>query len=325
MQRRRFIQILATATAGFNVQQLLASDLKPVHWQGYALGAEGRFTLYTHQPEQTKRILKICFQEIQRLESIFSLYQKQSEITQLNANGLLLNPDAAWLPLLDKAARAHQMTAGAFDPTIQNLWKLYAQHYKKIPFPQSGPSASELQKARASSGWHSLAWDTNEIRLHNKAQLSLNGIAQGFITDHITEILKNEGFKNVLVELGETRALGPHPSGRPWHLGIEKPTQHNELYRSAELVDRALATSSPYGTTFGNTSGSDTAHHLIDPRSGQPASQWGSLSVLAPTAAEADALSTGLCFASATEIKNFRSRHPELEVITQAHPAATSS
>lgn len=321
MQRRRFIQIMATATAGFNVQQLLAADLKPVHWNGYALGAEGRFTLYTHQARQTKRILKICFQEIQRLESIFSLYQKQSEIRQLNANGVLLKPDTTWLPLLSKAAGAHEMTSGAFDPTIQNLWKLYARHYKKHPLSQSGPSAFELQKARESSGWQSLVWDKNEIRLHNNAQLSLNGIAQGFITDHITEILKNEGFKNVLVELGETRALGPHPSGRPWHLGIQKTLLNNELYRSAKLVDRALATSSPYGTTFGI----DGAHHLIDPRSGKPASEWGSISVLAPTAAEADALSTGLCFATAAEIKNFSNRHPQIEVITQAHPVAASS
>ena len=130
MQRRRFLKVLATAavsstaTTGLNAQQLLASGLRPVHWQGYALGAEGRFTLYTNHPQQTKRILQICFQEIQRLESIFSLYQKQSEITRLNAKGYLQNPNAAWLPLLDKAEQAYQMTAGAFDPTIQNLWKL---------------------------------------------------------------------------------------------------------------------------------------------------------------------------------------------------------
>jgi FAD:protein FMN transferase len=83
MQRRRFIKIVATHAAGLSLCQLAngltnVKRLHPVRWQGYTLGAVGNFTLFTDAPKTAQEVLQICFKEIRRLESLFSLYDSES-------------------------------------------------------------------------------------------------------------------------------------------------------------------------------------------------------------------------------------------------------
>ena len=119
--------------------------------------------------------------------------------------------------------------------------------------------------------------------------VSLNGIAQGYITDRIAELLRRNGFENVLVNLGEIRGVGGHPSGRRWSVGIAITPDDTGASRTLEIADQAVATSAPMGTPL-NTSG--TAHHLFDPRTGACAAHHQSVTVTAQTAALADAYST---------------------------------
>ena len=316
MQRRRFLQILATASSGLSLSQLEAAGLEAVRWQGYALGAFGRCTLYTDQPSKARRLLQTCFREIQALERCFSLYDHHSELCQLNRKGTLRSPKAIWISLLNAADRAHQLTRGAFDPTIQPLWECYTRHFQQNPHIETAPHPKVLESARALCGWQNLSYDKQAIRLHTPgAKLSLNGIAQGFITDRVSEILKEAGYRNVLVEIGETRALGPHPHQRPWRVGIQDAHRPNAIHQLAELDNRALATSARNGTTLSPKLG---IGHLINPKDGHSNTCWKSISVLAPTATEADALSTGLSFANHTELNAIRAQRPDLEIITQA-------
>lgn len=319
MQRRRFIQILASSAAGLSLSRLAAATpkaLEAVHWHGYTLGAEGRFTLYTEHPKAAKEILQRCFAEIRRLESIFSLYDHQSELCRLNRDGHLQAPSVDWLPLLDAANSAHNLSDGLFDPSVQSLWQAYATHFKNRPNATDGPGSEAFAAARQSTGWQHVTYSAEEIRLHRAGmQLTLNGIAQGFITDRVTDLLKQAGYAHVLVELGETRAIGPHPEGRPWNIGIKDADHQQEFHDTAELVDRALATSGSYGSPF---SKDGHYHHLIHPKTGLPGTRWKSLSVIAPTATEADALSTGLSFATAEAIQGIQRQHSHLKILKQA-------
>lgn len=316
MQRRRFLKILAAGSGSLSLSKLQAAGLQPVHWQGYAFGAVGRFTLYTDKPESAKELLKACFKEIQGLERIFSLYDHRSEICELNRSGRLENPDPAWFPLLKAIDRAHALTNGTFDPTIQTLWQCYSHHYLQHPESTNNPAPDALKSALQTCGWKKLRYDKRSIQLHRPStQISLNGIAQGYITDRVSEILKGEGYSHVLVELGETRALGPHPQGRPWRLAIPTADQSDSIHTVAELNQRALATSAANGSSL---SQHHAVAHLIDPRNGIPAPRWKSVSVLADTATEADALSTGLSFATQAELNTIRAQRPDLEIITQA-------
>ena len=320
MQRRRFIQLLACTATGLSLGQLARANrasrsLHAVHWNGYTLGAQGRFTLYSDDRRAAQTALQDCFAEIRRLESLFSLYDHHSELARLNRDGHLDAPAADWLPLLAAADRAHKLCGGRFDPTVQPVWQAYAQHFQAHPKATEGPSKSTLVEARARTGWAQLQYSADSIRFKRSGmQLTLNGIAQGYITDRISEILKRAGYQHVLVELGETRALGSHPEQRPWTIGIQDAQQPNQLHELAELDDCALATSGSYGSRF---SQDGRYHHLIDPQSGRPTTRWKSLSVIAPTATEADALSTGLSFASAAQIRQLEHANPELRVLKQ--------
>jgi thiamine biosynthesis lipoprotein len=120
---------------------------------------------------------------------------------------------------------------------------------------------------------------------------TLNGIAQGFITDRATEVLRAHGFENVLVNMGEMRAVSGHPGGTPWRIGIADPKKPWRHSRTVDLAERAIATSGGYGTTFDRAG---RHHHLFDPRTGRSAHHYRSVSVMAPDATTADALSTGL-------------------------------
>lgn len=317
MQRRRFITILATSVAGLNLSRMASAahaSLQPVRWSGYTLGAEGRFTLYTENASAAQKILKHCFAEIRRLESIFSLYQHNSELSKLNRDGYLSTPSAEWYTLLNAADQAHLATSGLFDPTVQPLWKTYASHFDKSPGIE--PAQELINAARAKTGWEHVQYDARSIQFKRpEMQLTLNGIAQGFITDHITDILHSSGYTNVLVELGETRAIGPHPEQRPWNLGIKDADSPDTIKEVVELDNQALATSGSYGSNF---SKNGRYHHLLHPKTGLPSTRWKSLSVIAPTATEADALSTGLSFASNEALELLLSEQRHLKILKQS-------
>jgi thiamine biosynthesis lipoprotein len=95
----------------------------------------------------------------------------------------------------------------------------------------------------------------------------------------------------VLIDLGEIRALGGHPDGRPWRVGLEDGAWRETTAREIAIVDLAVATSAGSGTTFDR---SGRFHHLLDPTTGTSAGHWRSVSVTAPRATVADALSTTL-------------------------------
>ena len=107
----------------------------------------------------------------------------------------------------------------------------------------------------------------------------------------MVSLLQSQGIEQVYVNLGETRTLGNHPSGRPWLVGLRDPSEPSRIHRTIPLNGCALATSGGYGTRFDS---SGHHHHIFDPVTGNSANHYLSVSVLAPEATTADALSTGL-------------------------------
>jgi thiamine biosynthesis lipoprotein len=121
--------------------------------------------------------------------------------------------------------------------------------------------------------------------------VTLNGIAQGEITDRVAELLSAEGLEHALIDLGEFRALSTHPAGRPWRVGVEDPHSPGALLTEVALTGRAIASSATTGTRF---DAEGRHHHLFDPRSGRPSRGLVGASVIARRARDADAFSTAL-------------------------------
>lgn len=277
--RRRFILISAAALA-----LAAPSRAATVHrWQGVALGA--RATIRLAHP-QAAAITARAATEIARLEGIFSLYRAESALSVLNRQGYLASPPFELLECLTIAGRIHAASGGRFDPTVQPLWQAHAV----AAAAGRDPTEEERGRALALTGWDRVEYAADRITLRRGMALTLNGIAQGYIADRITGLLGAEGLTDILVDTGEMRALGGHPQGGAW------PVRVAGEGATVPLRDAALATSSPRGTLL---DGAGRVGHIMDPVTGRPAApRWRSVSVTAPSAAVADALSTAACLQS---------------------------
>jgi thiamine biosynthesis lipoprotein len=287
MNRRRFLTLSAAALC-----PLPARAGTVTAWQGRGLGAALSLRLVGTDPWRAKRTFARVTAEIARIETLASLH-RDSALTRLNRDGHLAWPSPDLLELLALAGRVHSATRGVFDPTVQPLWLATA-------------SGTDTQAARALIGWDRLRLSPDEIRLEHGQALTLNGITQGWAADRIAGLLRAQGFADALVDMGEIVALGQGPDDG-WPARIASPA--GQSLANTRLRNRALATSSPRGTLVNGSP------HILGPQ-GQPP-LWHTVSVSAPSAALADALSTAFCLMDRTDIAATLAQFPEarLEVL----------
>lgn len=295
LSRRRFIRIAAGAASCGGLAVLgSASSSKsgpaPAIWRGIALGNLASIEIRHPDGDKAAQLLETARTEIERLESILSLYRPDSALAILNRDGILRDPPLDLVRVLAAARRFGVLSGGAFDVTVQPLWKVYADHFSVPGCDPAGPAAKLVEQAAARVDYRALEIEPAVVGLNRDGMaVTLNGIAQGYITDCITNLLRDEGLDHVLVDLGEIRALGSRDENQPWQAGIEDPQDRKHTLAEVPLVDRALATSGGYGFQF---DAAGRFHHIFDPRTGACPHRYASVSVLAPDAMTADALAT---------------------------------
>ena len=312
LTRRRMIVIAASAAgSAFLGSSRFAQANAPVRWQGSALGAQVSIEIHHPDRAEAERLVERCVQEVRRLEQQFSLYRADSAISTLNRTGILVAPDADMVALLQTSLHFAEITGGAFDPTVQPLWQLHADHFSSGKPGGEGPSPQQLAEALAKVGHAGLLVSADRIALSRRgAAITLNGIAQGFATDRVVERLRQAGLSTTLVNMGEIRSIGARPEGTPWRVGLGDPDRPGLLTETVDLVDRAVATSAGAGFRFDST-GRFT--HLFDPATGRSPQRYNSVSVLAPTATEADAWSTAFSLMPLSDIADIVATRPDVQ------------
>jgi thiamine biosynthesis lipoprotein len=306
------IAIVATAAgSAFLTGGRTAQAADPVRWHGSALGAQ--VSIEIHHPDRAEALWLVdrCVLDVRRLEQQFSLYRTDSAICALNRTGILVSPDADMVALLEASLRFADLTDGAFDPTVQPLWQLYADHFSSERPEPEGPSPQKLAETMAKVGRSGLLVSGDRVALVKRgAAITLNGIAQGYATDRVVERLRGAGLSATLVNIGEIRAIGARPDGTPWRIGLADPDRPGVLTETVDLVDRAVATSAGAGFRF-DPKGRFT--HLFDPATGRSPSLYRTVSVIAPTATEADALSTAFSSMPLSRIEHIAAVRPNLQ------------
>ena len=200
---------------------------------------------------------------------------------------------------------------GIFCDDAQPLWQLYADHFSSERPEPEGPSPQKLTETMAKVGRSGLLVSGDRIALVKRgAAITLNGIAQGYATDRVVERLCGAGLSATLVNIGEIRAIGARPDGTPWRIGLADPDRPGVLTETVDLVDRAVATSAGAGFRF-DSKGRFT--HLFDPATGRSPSLYRTVSVIAPTATEADALSTAFSSMPLSRIERIVAVRPNLQ------------
>ncbi len=278
MNRRRFLTISAATLA--------APAWAGTHrWQGRAFGAEISLTI--RGPAQlAAQAMAEARSVVAEVEALFSLYDAASMLSQFNATGRLDNPAPRFLALMQRADEAYHLTDGLFDPTVQPLWRAYAL-------------GIGVDRAADLVGWDRVRFGPAWVRLGAGQALTFNGIAQGFATDLVTARFADLRLVDVLVNMGEHRALGG-----PWRLEVADPKYGALGMRT--LHNGAMATSSPGAMILG------TGAHILHPER-QP--QWSTVSVEAETATMADYLSTSLSLAPFDQVASMLA-HPQVKRIT---------
>ncbi|MFK7792519.1 MAG: FAD:protein FMN transferase [Devosiaceae bacterium] len=308
ISRRRILTIAAGCAASTLLPLRAQAEnhaQELIQWRGVALGADASITLADHP--RADAIIADALAEISRLEAVFSLHDTNSALVRLNRDSRLDAPPFELLECLSLAGAVHDATDGYFDPTIQPLWAMNAQRHGA----GSLYDASVEEQARGRVGWSGLSFDASSIQLAAGMQLTLNGIAQGYIADQVAALLRSNGLTNILINTGEFYAQGGQPDGQPWPISLNDGQQvHHEI---VSLENRALASSAPRGITFDQAG---QISHIIDPKSGQPVqSPWTLISVLAPKAGLADALSTAFCLMDAEQINASLQHFTDVKIV----------
>lgn len=297
--RRRALTVLAAAAGVPLFLTATRAQAKMVRWEGTALGAPASISLYHKDEAKAHAAIEAGLAELARLESIFSVYRADTTLASLNRDGRVDNAPKEFIELLTRALSLAEKSEGIYDPTIQPLWQTYFRHFTSANPDPSGPSLAEIEAARSLVGWRQVEVNAaaGSVAFAKPGMgLTLNSGAQGFITDRVAELLRAHGFTQTIVDMGEPRALDAKPDGSAWKIGIANPANPAQAITEIDVVNKCVSTSGGYGTLF-DDAGKFT--HLIDPRTGQTASALLGVSVVAPTATQADGLSTALLLADA--------------------------
>ena len=275
----------------------------PVKLRGKSMSTTWQVTL-RELPENSSReaIQGEIEATLERIESLASQWQPDTPVSRFNRT-LDTHPfsvSSELLEILKAAERINHETEGAFDVTIAplvNLWGFgpIEETRGKIP------TDKEIEDALASMGQDKLMLLPQSAIRKTRAdlQIDLSALAKGYAIDQVAQRLDELGTMHYLIEFGgELRAKGTRSKGQGWQVGLEHPqteTNATKIHRSLSLADGAVATSGNYRLAFTDPDTGQAYSHLIDPRTGRPVNHdLLAVSVLAPTAMEADAWATAL-------------------------------
>jgi thiamine biosynthesis lipoprotein len=314
--RRRVLRIVA-AFAGLPLMiagvRATAPKGQLYSWHGEVLDAVSELTLWHTDPAFAQATILKVRREIVRFERIFSLYRPDSEISRLNKAGRLTKPSPELRQLIEESQSLGDLSGGAFDISVQPLWRLYEAHFWSHTDVQPDILARAHDVARGFVDFRRIESSAASIGFTRAGMgITLNSVAQGYITDAIADMLRNEGFESAVVDLGEFRTIGRNPDGRPWRLGIGSGKDRGDVDRMVELEDMALAVSGGYGTTF---EPSGRFHHIFDPHTGASANSLVQAAVIGPTATAANGLATAICAGGEALAPTLLAAYPHMRAI----------
>jgi thiamine biosynthesis lipoprotein len=238
--------------------------------------------------EAARMMVADTFDEIERLESLLSRHRVGTPVWSLNETGVVRAPPPEVLEVVQKALDYSALTAGAFDMTIAPLLNLYNSSFSETGV---APPRAEIQQALALVGSEHVRVSDGEISFEKAGMaVTLDGIAKGYIVDRAVEVLRRRGAERVLVNAGgDMASAGEALGGDAWRIGLQDPRVPDGSLGVVRLQGESVATSGDYMQYL---TPDMSLHHILDPRTGLSPGHTSGVSVVAPSAMAADALST---------------------------------
>jgi thiamine biosynthesis lipoprotein len=258
------------------------------------LGSPFEITVVATDSIQANLYTELAISEVKRIENLISDWIPTTQISKVNQNAGIgpVKVDLEVFELVKRAINISKLTDGAFDisyASMDKIWK-FDGSMKEMPTTES------IKKSVEKVGYQNIVLNENDTSIFLKypgMKLGLGGIGQGYIADKIKVLLQENGCTSGLVNVsGDINTWGKQPNGKDWTVGIVNPLNKNKVFATFPLNDSAVETSGSYEkyVTFNGKRYS----HIIDPRTGYPASGIVSVSVFAKQTELADALATGI-------------------------------
>lgn len=292
---RKIITVLAIATLIFSLSIAgCNSGKKQTTITRFLMDTKVDLTFYGISEKKAKLVAEEVFAEMERLENLLSRHIPTSDISRVNrAAGrewVVVEPETIFL--VQKALEIAEKSGGAFDPTVGALLRLWGFGTADPRVP----SSIELEQALKLVDYRKIKIDKekNMVFLPEEGmELDLGGIAKGFIVDRGQQVLERFSLDASLINAGGDISIsGDRPSGGKWRIAIQDPGNPQEWIAILHIWGGCVATSGDYQRYFEENG--VLYHHILDPGTGFPAAGLSSVTVVAPSTALADALSTAV-------------------------------
>ncbi|HSO35720.1 MAG TPA: FAD:protein FMN transferase [Labilithrix sp.] len=264
-----------------------------VQGEGAAMGTHLAFAAYTTptvSAAKTRAAFDAAVAEIRRVEAIMTTWRPDSEISRINAaagkSAVVVGDET--LQIIKDSIHTSEISGGTFDITFQTLHGLWKFDEDLDPHP---PTEKDIKARLAFVGFKNIVVDDAKktvMLAKEKTQIGLGGIAKGYAVDRAVAVLEQAGLTSFFVQAGgDLFARGKKPDGSDWQAGIRDPRgPESKYFAKLSLSDHAFSTAGDYERSY--IVGNKRYHHIIDPRTGSPATACRSVTIWAPSALVAD-------------------------------------
>ena len=259
------------------------------------MGTEVTFSIFTADGAAAERAFAAAYQEIRRVERLMTDWphpgEAPSDIIRINeAAGQKAVPvSAETMAVIATAQEMSRRSKGAFDITfaaMRGLWKFDEDLENKVP------PADELERRRKLINWRDVVVDAKAgtVKLRRSGmRMGLGGIAKGYAVDRCAVVLREQGFRDFMVQAGGDLYVSGRKGTASWMVGVRDPRGGpRAVIAKMPIEDHAFSTAGDYERSF--IVDGKRYHHIIDPKTGFPATAARGVTILAPTALLADAL-----------------------------------
>lgn len=257
-----------------------------------AMGTYVTVWFWTDREADAAKAAKSVFDEMRRLDAEMTTWTKEGETAQINAAAGVkpVKVSDEELEVIERAVDISKRSGGVFDITVEafrGLWKFDEDMDGSLPDP------ADVQKRLAKIGWKDIIINhkAKTVFLRRKGMaITLGGIAKGYAVDKCVALLEKQGFTDFMVQAGGDMYIAGSKGAEPWVVGIRDPRgTRDEMFALAPVKDHSFSTSGDYERGF--VKNGIRYHHILDPRTGQPARASRSVTIRAKDAYTADAWS----------------------------------
>lgn len=258
------------------------------------MGSRFEVTVVAKDSVEGNNFINLAVAEISRIEKLISSWDPASQTSEVNRNAGIkpVKVDDELFQLIKRAIDISKLTEGAFDISFASMDKIWKYDGSMTEMP----SEEAIKESVLKVGYHNIELDSENSTVYLKLpgmKIGFGAIGKGYAADKAKNLLMDKGVvAGIINASGDMNTWGTQPNGESWKVAITNPMDKNKAFALLPLKENAVVTSGNYEkyVTFNGV----RYTHIIDPRTGIPATEVISVTVFAPKAELADALATSI-------------------------------